>query len=386
MATLPGTAAPAVAHRTYRGPQGHYLEHVALLGPDGAERYRSPRRPMVLEGESITTDVATEITGIELDSAEEHALVCYVDKAEVGRVPVFVETPDGGDPRLATKHTLAQALKKSTILWVTIPQTDKRGRPAKPVHRPVWFVADGTTVYVLSGPGEQELPGIDEVSEVTLSARGKDAQSQIAEIACAVEAVDVDDPRYARFESQALTRRLNLTDGDGAAQRWRQTCRLYALTPQLGLPEEPEKAAAGGGKARKIADDTPAKGDNHIISLNFLVQQPLDHALEMRPGFGRFPRRQRHRDRGNAGTFQPLAQGIQMQPGHGLVRHDRHAGSVQQRPDQRPGPCQQPRTDMNVIGAAFQPDMNDFSHLASSRTSRRVASTASTCPAVSSIE
>lgn len=249
VATLPGTAAPAVAHRTYRGPQGHYLEHVALLGPDGAERYRSPRRPMVLEGESITTDVATEITGIELDSAEEHALVCYVDKAEVGRVPVFVETPDGGDPRLATKHTLAQALKKSTILWVTIPQTDKRGRPAKPVHRPVWFVADGTTVYVLSGPGEQELPGIDEVSEVTLSARGKDAQSQIAEIACAVEAVDVDDPRYARFESQALTRRLNLTDGDGAAQRWRQTCRLYALTPQLGLPEEPEKAAAGGGKA-----------------------------------------------------------------------------------------------------------------------------------------
>lgn len=249
VATLPGTAAPAVAHRTYRGPQGHYLEHVALLGPDGAERYRSRRRPMVLEGESITTDVATEITGIELDSAEEHALVCYVDKAEVGRVPVFVETPDGGDPRLATKHTLAQALKKSTILWVTIPQTDKRGRPAKPVHRPVWFVADGTTVYVLSGPGEQELPGIDEVSEVTLSARGKDAQSQIAEIACAVEAVDVDDPRYARFESQALTRRLNLTDGDGAAQRWRQTCRLYALTPQLGLPEEPEKAAAGGGKA-----------------------------------------------------------------------------------------------------------------------------------------
>ncbi|MGM0818421.1 MAG: hypothetical protein ACQETV_03415, partial [Actinomycetota bacterium] len=260
VATLPGTAAPAVAHRTYRGPQGHYLEHVALLGPDGAERYRSPRRPMVLEGESITTDVATEITGIELDSAEEHALVCYVDKAEVGRVPVFVETPDGGDPRLATKHTLAQALKKSTILWVTIPQTDKRGRPAKPVHRPVWFVADGTTVYVLSGPGEQELPGIDEVSEVTLSARGKDAQSQIAEIACAVEAVDVDDPRYARFESQALTRRLNLTDGDGAAQRWRQTCRLYALTPQLGLPEEPEKAAAGGGKAAASGGAKAAEG------------------------------------------------------------------------------------------------------------------------------
>lgn len=248
VATLPGTAAPAVAHRTYRGPQGHYLEHVALLGPDGAERYRSPRRPMVLEGESVTTDVSTEVTGVEVDSAEEHTLVCYVDKAEVGRVPVFVETPDGGDPRLAVKHTLTQALKKSTILWVTIPQTDKRGRPAKPEHRPVWFVADGTTVYVLSGPDEQELPGIDAVDEVTLSARGKDAQSQIAAIPCAVEAVDVDDPRYARFESQALTRRLNLSDGDSAAQRWRQTCRLYALTPQLGLPAEPEKAAAGGGK------------------------------------------------------------------------------------------------------------------------------------------
>lgn len=248
---LPGTLQPFVAHRAYQGPQGYYVEHFRLVDPQGVERYHSPRRKILLEGEMFENEISNEISDVEIDDGREHRMLCYIDGVQVGEVPVFVQTVEGGDPRTAAEATLAQALKKSTILWVTVPQPTRRGRRdqgARSVSRPVWFVADGSTIYVLSGPTEQELPGITEAEEVRVTARAKDARSLVSEVPAGVEIVARDDPRYEKFERAALTRRLNLPDGEGAAQRWRENCTLLALTPRL-RDDGPAANGAGPGQA-----------------------------------------------------------------------------------------------------------------------------------------
>ena len=251
VAALPGPLAPCVALRSYRGPQGAYVEQIRLLDAAGVPRYTSPTRRLELAGDEVVTTLRHELDSVVVDSSEEHTLVCTVDGAELARVPVFIAAAEGGDPRTASRETLTQALKKSTILWVEIPQTDAKGRDSDPLTRPVWFVADRHTVYVLTGPDEQELPGIEQAAQVRLVARGKDTQSRILDLPCAVEAIGVEDRRYAAFESAALTRRLNLPDGDAAAARWRATCRLYGLTPQ-GIGVEPAPPPAP-----PAADPTP---------------------------------------------------------------------------------------------------------------------------------
>ncbi len=264
---LPGTLQPFVAHRAYQGPQGYYVEHFRLIDQRGIERYRSPRRKLLLEGEMFENEIVGEISDVRIEDGREHTMLCYIDGVEVGQVPVFVQTLEGGDPRTAAEATLAQALKKSTILWVTVPQPKRRGRrdqSPEAISRPVWFVADGTTIYVLSGPTEQELPGITEADEVMVTARAKDARSLVTEIPASVEIVPQDDPRYETFERSAVTRRLNLPDGEGAAQRWRENCTLLALTPRLREPEDERADGPAPAQAPAAASQgaaAPAAGD-----------------------------------------------------------------------------------------------------------------------------
>jgi hypothetical protein len=239
--TLPGVARPFVVSRAYQGPQGYYIEQFVLTDKDGVERYRSTRRRVALRGEMFEDEVSNTVSGVEIRNGREHLLTCFIDGDELGSVPVFVETSAGGDVRVAVEETFKQAVKKGTILWVTVPpRPNGRRGPAAPITRPAWFVADGTKVMVLSGPTEQEFPGIADVPQVSISARSKDHRSLVTEVAADVEVVPPDDPRYDKFVKKALTTRLNLPDGDAAADRWRQKCVLVELTPRFRDVDEDE--------------------------------------------------------------------------------------------------------------------------------------------------
>lgn len=244
--TLPGFARPFVVSRAYQGPQGYYIEQFTLTDKDGNERYRSQRRRIALRGEMFEDETTTTVSGMEVHNGREHRLTCFIDGDEVGSVPVFIETTAGGDIRVAVEETFKQALKKGTILWVTVPSRPNGRRPVKPVTRPVWFVQDGPKVYVLSGPSEQELPGIAEVPTVTISARSKDLRSLVTEVDADVEIVPPDDERYEKFVKTALTTRLNLPDGDAAADRWRERCVLVELSPKFrDLEDDAERQPSG---------------------------------------------------------------------------------------------------------------------------------------------
>lgn len=248
---LPGLAQPFVVRRAYTGSSGRVVEHVAVLDPDGQEVARSTGRPLTLHGPETPSETASRFDGIAVADPRPLTVVCRVDDVEVGRVDLAVAAPGGGDLAVATKATLEQALKKGTILWVAADD------PPGPT-RPAWFVVNDGRVYLLTGPGEQDLVGLPDARRARIYVRSKDVRSLVGDVPADVERVPADDPRFERFLSTALTKRLNLPDGDAAADRWRREATLLELTPRLPGLEPPARTPIA--PAEKPSDDTSDTG------------------------------------------------------------------------------------------------------------------------------
>jgi hypothetical protein len=128
---------------------------------------------------------------------------------------------------------LDEALKKSTVVWVEVPGEGGTGERAVPV----WYGTLDGRVYVLVGGSEQHVPGLAEATRAVLIARSKEQQSLVAEVEATVRVVPPEDPLFARVVPVLLPRRLNLRDGEAAADRWRKECTLVELTPSA-IPAE----------------------------------------------------------------------------------------------------------------------------------------------------
>lgn len=244
---VPGTARPFMVVREYQGPQGIYVEHFTLRDAHSRVLVETPPTRITLQGEAFEDRFLNELRNVTIDDLGEHELIFFIGEEEVGRVPVFVEPEGGGSARTAAEATFAAAVKKSTILWVTVPErrNGRRRRVIAEHTQPVWFVADGDKVYLLHGPGEQLVPGLGQTETVRLNARGKDSRSLVADVVCEVEVVPTDDERWDRIVQKASTRRLNMADaGDETIARWREHCQLLELTPQFGADEVAAAATA----------------------------------------------------------------------------------------------------------------------------------------------
>lgn len=225
---LPARARPFVVDRVYRAPQGYYDESFALLDPDGEILYQHPYARLSLRGEMFEDRFRDVIRDrVEFTSADEHTMVFLVRNTEVGRVPVFVDAPESARAHGVLDDALASTLKKSTIVWLRIPQPD-----GDQVTRPAWFVYDDGKVFVLTGPDEQDLTNLPLADEVTLVARSKDVRSQLAAVPADVRVVDNDSEEFDRVAEMGVKSRLNLADFAEAASRWKRTCTLVELTPR----------------------------------------------------------------------------------------------------------------------------------------------------------
>lgn len=267
---LPGVARPITVLRDYQGPQGIYIEHFVLRDRKGRERARSSPRPIELKGQMFQDRFVSTLRDVVVEDPDEHELTFCIGEQEVGSIPVFMESGHGGDPRLAAEETFKKALKKGTILWLTVPQPDGSRH-----EQPIWFVYSGGRVYVVSGPTEQDVPHLGEVFEVEITARSKDVRSRVSRIPAAVRVLGPDDPQYATIVEEALPKRLNLTDPNEAAERWQRNCVVVELTPRFrdedeqpapGAAAPPAVAAAPGpaGAAPAPAAPGAAEEDIHV--------------------------------------------------------------------------------------------------------------------------
>lgn len=223
---LPASAQPFTIRRVYRGAQGIYEEVLALADPAGEVIWEAEPRRIELRGEMFDELFELAVQGaVPIGSAGEHTLLLYIDGELTGRVPVFVDAPGSVQAAGVLLDAAEVALKKGSICWLAIPQAS-----GEVVQRPAWYVQQGQQLFVLTGPEEQLLPGIEAAATVGVTVKSKDVKAAIGTLKAAVRVVE-DEAEFERIATLGLGTRLNLRDGDAALQRWKDTCTIVELTP-----------------------------------------------------------------------------------------------------------------------------------------------------------
>jgi hypothetical protein len=152
----------------------------------------------------------------------------------------------------AISALIDEAAKKSGLLWL---------RPAGPEHRAqaLWHVWQDGVGYVLTGGLEQPAPeGLADRAFVTL--RSKDKGARLVTFEVAVDPVEPGSDAWSALLPALLSSRLNLPDGEAAAQRWARECVLHRLTPTGGVAETPDEPST----TSHAAAPPPSRGRSRV--------------------------------------------------------------------------------------------------------------------------
>lgn len=218
-------AFPFVVWRRLSAPGGVYMDATEIVSASG-EPVTAIERKYELDGESIVQDIVDEFTDTTFPGPGDYQLRYYVydDKIlDISFQVVQSDPPYGA----VVPGPVDAALAKSTIVWLAVPQDD-----GKEITKAVWYGYDQGRVYVLTGPGEQDLPGLAGSSRhIRLITRSKDVQSRVGDVICVSQTMPKDAAWDAIAKDVLLGRRLNLTDGEAAVDRWKKDCEIVMLTP-----------------------------------------------------------------------------------------------------------------------------------------------------------
>jgi hypothetical protein len=123
-------------------------------------------------------------------------------------------------PAPAAPFTLiAEATKRAGLIWLQVPGG---GRPRPAWH--LWREGDGAA-YLLTGPGEQPLPGLAHADRVTVLVPSKDTGALLLSWEAVVSEVTPGSPDWEAVIGPLAAARLN-GGGDTAPGR-----RVYRLSP-----------------------------------------------------------------------------------------------------------------------------------------------------------
>jgi hypothetical protein len=129
---------------------------------------------------------------------------------------------------------IAEATKRAGLLWLSVPG---QGRPY-----PAWHIwrpgagadpADGSA-YVVTGPGEQPLPGLGDAGQVTVTVPSKDSGGSLISWTAAVTRVGAGSAEWDVVSGPLAAARLNavLEPGETSlVQRWARTAAVFRLSP-----------------------------------------------------------------------------------------------------------------------------------------------------------
>jgi len=243
-------AHPFVVLRRIAGPGGTYIDAVEIIDADGRKLGEWEKR-FELDGDSKPRTIVSEFRDISFPAPGTYAMQYSIFDDVVATFP-FTVAQEAGPAHGIVPGPLDAALSKSTIVWLSfgdppVMGADRAGKSVKEprytarLDHPVWYGYENGSVFVLVGPGEQQVPGVTASRTVHLTARSKDVQSRVATAECTVQVLrkDAEWDRIAR--DLLVGRRLNLTDGDKAVDRWRKDCEIVLLQPvPPPVPEEAE--------------------------------------------------------------------------------------------------------------------------------------------------
>lgn len=129
---------------------------------------------------------------------------------------------DSGADRAGTV-LVAEAIRRAAVAWVAVDD-----HPAVAL----WCVPLDDALYVVTGPGEQDAPGLAEARAAEVTLRG-DHGGRIVTWPAEVTRVTPESPEWATVAPQLATKRLNASGGPAeVVRRWAETgCVVSRLAP-----------------------------------------------------------------------------------------------------------------------------------------------------------
>lgn len=119
-----------------------------------------------------------------------------------------------------------ETARKAGVCWLALPTPEGGSRDTLAWH--VWH--DGA-LLVVTGPDEQQLPGLRDGAEVEVALRSSDTGGLLVRRPCRVTEVRDGDPRWDACAAAALAGRLNHGDRAATLDRWRRSAALHLLEP-----------------------------------------------------------------------------------------------------------------------------------------------------------
>ncbi|MFC4532469.1 hypothetical protein [Sphaerisporangium dianthi] len=123
---------------------------------------------------------------------------------------------------------IEEGAKKSGILWVSLAGRD----------RLAWHVWHQGAIYLVTGGGEQSLPGLTGASRVRVTLRSKDNGAELVSFDADVEPVDQSAPSETETGAVAalVKERLNASGTAGLAGRWAASgASIVRLRPDVAV-------------------------------------------------------------------------------------------------------------------------------------------------------
>jgi len=124
---------------------------------------------------------------------------------------------------------VVEATKKSGLVWIVAT--------GQPLPVAAWHVWRDDAAYLVTGPGEQSVPGLADATRCDVIVRSTDKGSRVVTWRAVVSRVEPGSPEWTDAVPGLLAARLNLHDAAGAEQRWASTCAVLRLTPTGELVE-----------------------------------------------------------------------------------------------------------------------------------------------------
>jgi hypothetical protein len=227
LAGQPGPALPFILFRAWKVPVGVVQEEVRLYGPSGKMLLRWGPEYRRMQG---AFDLTTELDVVDdaaFDETGTYVASFILDDQVVGEieVPVFVQSAATKLP----KET-EEGLKKSDVIWVGHATAGRRRTI------PAWFAYKNGRIYVLSrresGPDEQTVPGVGSAKEMIVVTRRKGRDTSLEEFTAAPRVLE--GPEWEEAAKILVDRRRSRGGPpDDALRRWRQSCDILELTPNV---------------------------------------------------------------------------------------------------------------------------------------------------------
>ena len=138
-----------------------------------------------------------------------------------------------------TTELVAEAIKKAAIAWISVGDDPPRG---------LWVMPLEGSLIVLSGPGEQQSPGLAEATRASVRLRG-DNGALILIVEAQVERLTPGSEAWDEIAPQLANKRLNASgNAEEQVARWAATgCAVVRLTPTdepIAAPDLPTDSEA----------------------------------------------------------------------------------------------------------------------------------------------